>query len=194
LRHLGPLGLYRTYVLYYYVVFLTGQILDMITLDDKVWKELRGGYKMPYDVSVPLRRLERSTEKKEIDKIYDELWNELHHQGDVELASYLAIPQLVSIARQKGLFDWNVLALCATIEQQRQLGKNPQLPTQYLDYYQKGWTDLKEFIIDNLNSVDDEITLRAAMSAFAACNGQVKLSKAIIEMSDDVLDEFLEQF
>jgi HTH-type transcriptional regulator/antitoxin HigA len=33
-------------------------IQDMITLDDRLWKELKGGYKIPYDVSIPLRRLE----------------------------------------------------------------------------------------------------------------------------------------
>ena len=149
---------------------------------------------MPYDVSVPLRQLEKANSKKETDKIYEELWNELHHQGDVELASYLAIPQLINIARQKGLFDWNILALCATIEQQRHLGKNPPLPTEYLNYYENGLADLKNLIIRNLDSVNDEITLRAALSALAACNRQIKLSKAIIELSDDVLDEFLEQY
>ncbi|MBS1507057.1 MAG: hypothetical protein JSS79_10465 [Bacteroidetes bacterium] len=101
----------------------------MITLDDKLWKELKGGYKVVYDVSVPLRKLERSNDKKEINKIYEELWNELHHQGDVELASYLALPQLVRIAKDKKLFDWNVLAICVTIEQQRHQEKNPPLPT-----------------------------------------------------------------
>ncbi len=166
----------------------------MINLDDKIWKELKGGYRTPYDVSVPLKRLEKTNNKEEIEKVYEELWNELHHQGDVELASYLALPQFVSIARQKGLFDWNILALCAIIEQQRHLGSNPPLPIQYLSYYEDGLIDLKKFIINNLSSVNDEITLRAALSALAACNGQIKLSKAIIELSDDVLDEFLEQF
>jgi hypothetical protein len=166
----------------------------MITLDDKVWKELKGGYKIAYDVSIPLKQLRNTNNKKEIDKMYEELWNELHHQGDVELASYLAIPQLVNIARQKALFDWNILALCATIEQQRHLGKNPPLPIEYLSYYEKGLAELKNFIITNLDSVNDEITLRAALSALAACNRQIKLSKAIIELSDDVLDQFLEQY
>jgi hypothetical protein len=166
----------------------------MISLDDKLWKELKGGYKKVYDVSVPLRLLETTTSKSDIDKIFDELWNELHHQGDVELASYLAVPQLVNIARQKRLFDWNVLALCATIEQQRHLGDNPSIPIEYLGYYEGGLRELKSFIIDNLDSVDDEITLRSAISALAACKGQIRLSKAIIELSEDVLEEFLERF
>ena len=166
----------------------------MITLDDNLWKELKGGYKIAYDVSIPLRQLEQTSDKNEIYKIYNELWNELHHQGDVELASYLAVPQLVRISRRKNLFDWNVLAICATIEQQRHLGKNPVLPAIYAEYYENGLTELKQFIVDNIASVKDEITLRSALSALAVCNQQIKLSKAIIELSDDVLDEFLEQF
>jgi hypothetical protein len=165
-----------------------------ITLDDEIWKALKGGYKITYDVSIPLKQLKKTSDKNEIDKIYKELWNELHHQGDVGFASYLAVPQLVSIARENGLFDWNILALCTTIEQQRLLGNNPPLPTEYVDYYFEAWADLKRLIIENLAFVEDEITLRSALSALAACNRQIKLSKAILELSEDVLDEFLEQY
>jgi hypothetical protein len=166
----------------------------MITLNDNIWKELEGGYKIPYDVSVPLTQMERATSSVEIDKILTELWDELHHQGDVGVASYLAIPQLVRISRDKSLFNWNVLALCSTIEQQRHLGENPPLPTEYTEYYNNGLIELKEFILDNFRFIQDELTLRAALSALAVCNGEMKLSKAIIELSDDTLDEFLEQF
>ena len=62
-----------------------------MTLNDNLWKELQGGYRMDYDASVPLRQLEQTTDKKYM----DELWIELHHQGDVGLASYLSLPQLV---------------------------------------------------------------------------------------------------
>ena len=166
----------------------------MITLDDNMWKELEGGYKIPYDVSVPLTQLERAISSTEVEKIFSELWDELHHQGDVGVASYMAIPQLVRISRDKGLFNWNVLTLCSTIEQQRHLEENPSLPTEYTEYYNTGLMELKEFILDNFRSIQDELTLRAALSALAVCNGEMKLSKAIIELSDDTLDEFLEQF
>ncbi len=166
----------------------------MITLDDNLWKELKGGHQMTFDVSVPLKRLEATKDKKEIENIYRELWNELHHQGNVGLASYMAVPQMVRIAKERNLFNWNVLALCATIEQQRHLGQNPTLPMLYEDYYQNGLTELKKFVVDNIRPIKDEITFRSALSVLAACNGYAKLSKAIIEMSNDVLDEFLEQY
>lgn len=165
-----------------------------MTLDDNIWKQLKGGYKITYDVSVPLRQLEKTTDKKEIERILDELWNELHHQGDVGEASYLAVPQLVRIAKSKGLFDWKIYGLCAVIEQQRHLGKNPQIPTEYIDYYKNGLIELNQFIISNLNERHDDMDLRVILSTIATCKGQPKLGKAIMDMSDDVLDEFLEQY
>ena len=165
-----------------------------MTLDDNIWKELKGGYKIIYDASLPLRQLERTNDKKEIERILEELWNELHHQGDVGEASYLAVPQLVRIAKSKGLFDWQLYGLCAVIEQQRHLGKNPAIPTKYIDYYKNGLTELNQLMILILNERHDDSDLRVILSTIATCKGQPKLGKAIIEMSDDVLDEFLEQY
>jgi hypothetical protein len=165
-----------------------------MTLDDEKWKELEGGYRTEYDVSIPLKNLEETDDKETIKKILNELWGELHHQGDVGLASYLAVPQLAKIGKNKGLFDSSLLALCAVIEQQRQLGDNPSLPSEYHGYYENGLMELKQFIISKIGLERDEETLRIALSALATCSGQVKLGKAIIELEGDVMDEFLEQF
>ncbi|HEY5750957.1 MAG TPA: hypothetical protein VIU12_33065 [Chryseolinea sp.] len=165
-----------------------------MNLDDSIWQEIEGGYRVDYDVSVPLKRLEATNDKTEIESIFKELWNELHHQGDVGLASYLALPQLARIARQKNSFDWNVLGLCATIEQQRHWGKNPKLPGQYLEYYNAGMRDLKVFIIANLDKVLDNETIRVVYSALATFSGQHRLGKVIIEMDEGTIDEFLENY
>jgi hypothetical protein len=166
----------------------------MITLDNHLWKTLEGGYKILYDVSIPLKKLEQATDEKEIEEVWTELWNELHHQGNVGIASYLALPQLVRIAVNKDLYNWNLLGICSTIEQQRHLGDNPQLPGEYQDYYNDGLEVLKQFVIANINRKTDETTFRIALSTLAVCEGKINLSKAIGELEDDVLKEFLEQF
>lgn len=153
-----------------------------MTLNDNLWKTLQGGYKTTYDVSIPLKRLEITNNKEEIGSILDELWNELHHQGDVGLASYLALPQLVRIAKDKGLFDWNIVGLCTVIEQQRHLGNNSPLPQEYSEYYSNGLKELKEFVVSNINSEMDDTLLLTALSTLATCNGQVKLGKAIMNL------------
>src|SRR5687768_15642034 len=72
----------------------------MLPLDDKRWSSLDGGYRVPFDASVPLRQLEHA---ENLQPIWDELWNELHHQGHVGVASYAAVPHLVRIARARNL-------------------------------------------------------------------------------------------
>ena len=165
-----------------------------MTLDDNLWKKLQGGYKTIYDASIPLRQLEGTEDKEKIKEVFDELWNELHHQGDVGLASYLALPQLVRIGKSKGLFDWNLLGLCSVIEQQRQLADNPPLPAEFREYYESGLKELKQFVLANIDSEKDKTTFRIALSALATSSGNIKLGKAIMELDDDVMNEFLEQF
>lgn len=164
-------------------------------LTDKIWQNIDGGYKVLYDASIPLRQLEMPNNPEEIQKIFGELWNELHHQGDVGLASYLAVPQLVRIGKLKKLFDWNLLGLCCVIEQQRHLGDNPVLPPEFHEYYTQGLADLKQYVLDNLTQDLDEHTYSIALATLATCRGQAELGKAIIELTDrDVIDEFLSQF
>jgi hypothetical protein len=164
-------------------------------LTDKIWQDIDGGYKVPYDASVPLRLLEETCDPKIIKRIFEELWNELHHQGDVGLASYLALPQLVRIAKLKGLFDWNLLGICCVIEQQRHLGDNPNLPQEFQTYYEQGLVDLKQFVLSNLDRNLDDSTYTMALSVLATCTGQIKLGKAIMGLEDkNILNEFIEQF
>ena len=73
----------------------------MLSLEDKTWKELHGGYRIPYDASAALRSMQDGKD------VWDELWNELHHQGDVGVALYPAVAELVRIAGDATTRDWN---------------------------------------------------------------------------------------
>jgi hypothetical protein len=64
----------------------------MLPLDDPRWRSYKGGYQAPYDASPGLRRLLADGPDEEL---WEEFWNELHHQGDVNQASYAAVPWLV---------------------------------------------------------------------------------------------------
>jgi hypothetical protein len=61
----------------------------MLSLEDRKWQEFHGGYRVSYDASVALRSIQDGID------VWDELWEELHHQGDVDIASYASVPQLV---------------------------------------------------------------------------------------------------
>jgi len=60
----------------------------MLSFDDPRWRQLRGGYGSPYDPRKALLSLERGTD---VLAAWSELWEELHHQGDVGEASYAAV-------------------------------------------------------------------------------------------------------
>lgn len=50
----------------------------MIGTDDARWANLIGGYRVPYDPRPAIAKLDNGDRHA----AWDELWNELHHQGD----------------------------------------------------------------------------------------------------------------
>lgn len=167
----------------------------MISLDDNKWKKLEGGYRIQYDASVPLKRLEQATTDEETESVFTELWDELHHQGDVGLASYYAVPHLIRIAKEKNLYNWNVFGLVATIEIAR-YSNNPKLPEElkpaYLHAIQK---ELPELITKGITGKWNTTMTAAALSAMAVSKGHIEMADAILKMEDESLvKEFLENY
>jgi len=167
-----------------------------LNLDDPRWRELEGGYKgCLYDASAALVRLEVAKNLKDVDTIYAELWNELHHQGDVGIASYYALPHLVRIAKETKLVNENVLGLISVIEIQRQKKHNPPLPKLLADIYNNALVDLlalAEIVLKTDLTLDG---ISSVLTAIALAKGHVKLAEAILNMdSEDVINEFLENF
>jgi len=164
----------------------------MISLDDSKWKELEGGYRIPYDASIPLKRLEHASTNEEIDVIFSELWNEIHHQGDVGLASYFSVPHIIRIAKEKKLFNYNVFGLVATIEIERH-ANNPKLPEEFEEAYlysiQK---ELPELIKQMISDVWDTTLASTVLAALAVSKGHIKIADAISKMDEDLVNEFLE--
>lgn len=97
----------------------------MLSFDDERWKHLLGGYKIPCDPRPSLRELEN---QQDTATACEELWEELHHQGDVGEASYAAVPELVRIHGNGIAADWNLYAMVAIIELARTESENPDLP------------------------------------------------------------------
>lgn len=166
-----------------------------LPLNDPRWSELEGGYHgITYDASAALRKLEQANSLEEVNKIYEELWNELHHQGDVGIASYYAVPHMIRIAKEKGLVDWNVLGLVSLIEIQRHK-KNPAMPSVLYPAYSNSISELLELATLVLAQNWDSGTASTALAAIAVSKGHIKLANAIQNLDDeDVIDEFLENY
>ncbi len=162
-------------------------------LDNRTWASLEGGYRIPYNASRPLKKLRDAARQNEFEVIFSELWENLHHQGDVGTASYLAIPQLVSICISKKSLDWNFIGLCVLIEHCRLNGRNPEVPEEYQDLYFESLTQFERYLLLNFKSITDQTALRLTLALLATVNGQPGLGKAIELLDEDLLPPFLEQ-
>jgi len=167
-----------------------------LDLSNPLWKEIEGGYKgSPCDASVILRRLEKTQTIQELDIVYKELWDELHHQGDVGLASYYAVPHLVRIAKQNKLIDYNVLSLVSLIEIQRHKSDNPKMPKALDTDYKRAIVELGELTQCVMHQNWDLTLSSAVLTAIAISKGQIKLANVILNLdSEDVIDEFLDMY
>ena len=160
-------------------------------LTDPKWEALEGGYRIPYDPRPVLSKLATGSEMPEA---WEELWNELHHQGDVGEASYVAVTALVDLYSSGRDPDWNLFALAATIEIERHRKGNPPLPEWLREDYEKAWQKLAELALARLADDADSNTLQSTLAVLAIARGTLKLGAMISHLDSSELDEILEQY
>jgi hypothetical protein len=163
----------------------------MLAYNDPKWRELKGGYKVFYDPTPALKKLERGIDTA---GMWNELWGELHHQGDVGEASYAAVPHLVRIHQATRSLDWNLYALASIIEIERHRKTNPPLPDWLAKSYHEAWAALLGLAIDDLKRANDNTSIQALLGAIAIGKGMLKLGAVISNFTDDELLEILEQY
>ena len=158
----------------------------MLSLEDEKWKELHGGYKMPYDASIALRAMQDGID------VWDELWEELHHQGDVGVGSYAAIPQLVRIASEAPDRDWNFYGLVATIEVERHRKDNPTIPAWLRVDYDNALAQASALALADMITKTDSATTLSMFSVVALAKGELKLGAMLSGLDASEFDEWLE--
>jgi len=159
--------------------------------DDPRWKTLTGGYRRPYDSTPALRRLESQINPAES---WTELWNELHHQGDVGEASYAAVPALVEIQKRNRSLGWNFYALVATIEIERHRASNPPVPDWLAASYRDAWRSLLSLALEDLGSTSDPLLVQSALAVVALAKGETKLGALVAHLDRSELDEVLDEY
>ena len=158
----------------------------MLALEDARWTQLKGGYRVPYDVRPALSRLESG---RDTAAVWEELWQELYHQGDVGEASYAAIPHLVRIHRLLGSGDWNTYAIAATVELARSAERNPPLPDWLTKGYKLAWQELAETGLAEIRRATDPETVRSILSVLALWKGLEASGRLLVDFTEDELVE-----
>ncbi|GLH79001.1 hypothetical protein SSBR45G_39100 [Bradyrhizobium sp. SSBR45G] len=159
-------------------------------LSDTRWASLMGGYRVPYDPRPALRRLEQGDASA-----WDELWNELHHQGDIGEASFAALPGLVRIHQQRGIADWNTYAIAAIIELARDGTRNPPIPDDLKPCYEAAWRHLADIGLRELVAADDPVLVNGILGVIAIAKGQRTIGRlAIMYTEDERIDLLADYF
>jgi hypothetical protein len=140
----------------------------MLSLDDAKWQEMMAGYGVPFDPRPLLTRLQAGDD---VPGVWKELWQELHHQGDVGDASFAVVPHLVRIHQQRGVPGWNTYALVATIELARDSAGNPPLPSWLQPGYDRALQELAATGAAELAKVRDPETVRSILATLAVAKG-----------------------
>jgi hypothetical protein len=159
-------------------------------LDDPQWPHLQGGYRVPYDPRRALLALEKAGETV---TIWEELWTELYHQGDVGEASYAAVPHLVRIHAARGIADWNTYALVAAIEVAQRSGVNPTLPANLRDSYETAWREIVKLGLHELANAENPTLVASIIGVIAIDKGLFTLGRLAVEFTEDERGELLKK-
>jgi hypothetical protein len=163
----------------------------MLNFDDPKWSELKAGYKLLYNPVSALRQLEAGVDTA---KAWGELWNELHHKGDVGESSYAAVPHLARIHRTKRNLDWNLYALVSIIEIERLANTNPPLPAWLESDYAAAWQDLTMLAIEDLAQAVDPATVQALLGCIALGKGLLGTGTILTKYSEDECTKMLDKY
>lgn len=156
----------------------------MLSLDDERWKDLSGGYRIPFDPRPLLLKLESNAHTQDV---WDELWADLHHQGDVGEASYAAIPHLVRIYSNHGALDWNTYAMVGIIELARDQGTNPDVPNWLKEDYFKAIEELARIGCREIVAAQDLDDIRAILGILALAKGARTHARFLLHYSEEEL-------
>jgi hypothetical protein len=155
----------------------------MLKFDDARWSGLKGGYKVAYDPRPALRALAL---RYDDGPAWDELWNELHHQGDVGEASYAAIPEIIRISADHAPANWGVYGLAAVVEEARLIDRrNPPIPDWIEPHYKAAWQTLFQLALRDLESQTDEAIVTYAFAVVALHRGMFGLARTAMCTEDE---------
>jgi len=163
----------------------------MMDFNDERWSDLRGGYKVVYDPRPTLRALALCYGDQ---SLWDDLWNELHHQGDVGEASYAAVPEIVRISAEQVPANGAAYGLAAVIEEARLTEiRNPPIPGWIEPHYSAAWRTLFQMALRDLAIATDETTVTGALAVIAFHRGRLSLARMVM-CTDDEREEMLKGY
>jgi len=158
----------------------------MLSLEDVRWSEMTGGYRTRFDPRPLLKQLETESDTS---ATWQELWDELHHQGDVGEASFAAVPYLVRAYLKRGVVEWNTFAIVAVIELARKQGQNPDVPVFLEQGYFSAIREIARLGAADILRAKDPDEVRSILCILAIEKGLRAHAKFLLDFSEDEMSE-----
>jgi len=160
----------------------------MLKLDNPKWTELKNAYGDFYNPVKILKKLETSNNHE---KLWKELWDNLHHQGDINDASFACVTYLIQIQNKNHKFDWNFYSLVAAIEIERRRKNNPEIPGWLIVDYFEALKKLFEIGYQDLIESDDTLMIRSILSVFALLKSDHKFATLLLNIEESEIEDYL---
>ncbi len=127
-----------------------------------------------------------------VEKDWDVVWGELHHQGDIGDAAYAVAASLVAFLAPRARTDWNLFAFLLTVESSRRSQRSPEIPDWVDQAYADAWRGLPSLAIDALRSSEDALVVRMALAVVATSKGLFQIGRLLSECDESEIAEFHE--
>jgi hypothetical protein len=164
----------------------------MLDLDSSKWAELSHAYGAASDIPALLRQLDSLPAAAGEQEPWFSLWSALAHQGDVYPASFAAVPHVVrALAAAPATADSTYFQFPAWVEICR-CKNGVAVPEELAPAYFDALSQLPSLVAAAASRSWDETFLPCALSAIAAAKGQPAVAEAVLELSPELAEEFME--
>lgn len=171
---------------------MTHPDIPCLSLDSLRWAELEHAYGNATNIPALLREVTATVPSRDRTKTWDDIWSALAHQGDVYTASFAAVPHILrALWAYPVSTDYNYLHFAGYVESRRQQLK-VEVPSDLLQGYSAAMKSIPALVAEAAARDWDEYHLACALAAIAAAKGSGILAEALLEMTPQVAEAFLD--
>ena len=157
--------------------------LPLLPLDDSRWATYRGGYNGMLYNAVPI--IQRLQSEGATDEIWQHVWAELYHQGDIGEATYALVPYLVDYQSRRRELDEQLFHFCVLVDLQQPENNNPAIPSELEFSYMRALRALPVIGAERIKPGSAEPVVMGVAAAIALAAGHRVLARAYLEFGRD---------
>ncbi len=167
-------------------------VRNMLELNSPRWSTLQHAYGSASDIPELLQQLSGLPAGDNDDEPWFSIWSALAHQGDVYSASFAAVPHVVAALESAPLrASSTYFHFPAWVEICRQRN-GIAIPSDLQPPYQEALAKLPSLVAAASAKEWDADLLACALAAIAAAKGHAVVAEANLELTPEVVTEFME--